>query len=305
MELALGFVLSAITATFLRVRIRELPWFLILGMAAILFSSIAHGSEITKEDLARGYVLVEKGQTLSMIGDAVGRNYHELAEINGIDDPDNISVGQKIWFRSPISDKERRRMARQAIWNRMVGIFRFRHARTYEFRNDSRSWAMSPFLDIDRSMRTPDIKTLMDESHVRLQWVDLVRIFKAISDVMEKDGVEAAFLQAAVAEQESNYRDVDGSHGEIGVCQIKPATGLPVLGEIDPKLTVEEAEHVLGDISWNIYVSRSLLEREEDKIRTLVMYNGGSEKWEYSSEVMRRYYQIKDEFLGILEKEKS
>ena len=47
---------------------------------------------------------------------------------------------------------------------------------------------------------------------------------RTVARVMEVKYDLPAGLLEAVCEQESNYRNVAGRHGEIGVCQIKPST---------------------------------------------------------------------------------
>jgi len=290
-------------------------WTVVLFIILVVGLKLSHSSEIyiSPLDMEKGYVIVKEGWTLSGIAYALWDDYNryqELAHLNNLENPNIISVGQKIVFRlhKIIPDYTKEELAKQAIWERMKYIFKFRHGVVYQPENSTRTWALKPLEAIEPIMRTPDIRSLLKESSRRLQWVDMIDVYQTLRLIIVVEGIDQGFLQTAIAEQESNYRDVDGSHGEIGVCQIKPKTGLGAMKHYDPSVTEEEVEAMLKVISINISISHRLIQQygsKTNKIVALTRYNAGIKKNEYSADVMRRYYIIYDIYQKLIQKEEE
>jgi len=287
-------------------RIRDLIFAFAIGIVLCLFLlPLAHGG-----DLPEDYHVVVRGDTLYRLAKAHwgdGKLYPQLAELNKIANPHLIHVGQKIWFAEPLTEREKIRIAREVVWTKMVSTFKITHGRVFDTPTVSRAWALNPLHIIDKGMPTPRIRGLLKEIWTRLEWTDLTLLHKSI--MAEAETAEDLLLLASMADHESDFRNVEGAHGEIGPMQMMPETGLQVIknNTLLSSLTLEGVVGMLWDIPTNIWASwthfKSLLARTSGKIfGALRKYNGHGEPTKiYANKVMvkfRSYSALYNKELG-------
>jgi len=97
-------------------------------------------------------------------------------------------------------------------------------------------------------------------------------------------------LMTSLIDHESRFRNVNGSAGEIGPCQIKPTTLMCLCREIR---TISEAKSILADVSNNVMFSYQLLKKlglgEKPLGSVLCQYNGSSQQQAYAEYVTNKY----------------
>lgn len=255
--------------------------------------------------------IVQKGDTLAKISKQhLGSCnwWPKLAELNGLENPHLIHPGQKILLAEPLTDQEREHITSRVIWDKMIKTFKVVHGRTFDNPDDSRAWAFEPLNIVDRQMPTPQIRGLLREVATRLEWTDLTSIHRAI--MAETKNPEEALLLASLVDHESNYRNAEGIHGEIGPCQVMPSTGLSVLKNssgISIKVHAEGPVDMLWNVRVNVWVAwthfNNLLKRVKGNVfKALQRYNGhGEPTIIYARSVMSGYEKYKDTYAGKLQ----
>lgn len=246
--------------------------------------------------------VVEAGDTLSDIaqkylGDY--RKYRYLAEINDlkietIDGIDYVwlKVGQVIYLEPEIvlAPEIMKLDAAVVIAERMQRVFRHRHGTCYETFYADKEWALRPLRAIGSATGTEDARRLMKEALRRFEWVDMLLMWEA--GLRYADSADDFLFLMAVVEAESDFRNVNGAHGEVGPMQIKPLTAWGWFKARDPEVWFAQVEELLENIDLNVACGWALLESygcKDDKIRALHEYNRGSRRVAYAKRVMGKY----------------
>lgn len=276
----------------------------VLGFAlcALLTGVITKIDDAWGAEKALRHVVV-RGDTLSGIAERyLGdyRKYHYLAEINDLKierigeiDYVWLKIGQTIYLEPKITvpPRMKKAIAGDTIVNTITSIFSGRYGMTYEGQTDvDRKWALAPVRTVEEGTSTEDIRRLFKASLRRSEWVDMVETWEAI--MMNAEVADDALFLAAVVEAESDFRNVNGSHGEIGVMQIKPQTAYNWFKARNPDIWVSEVRDGLENIALNVECGWFLLQSygcKENKTEALHEYNRGSRRVAYAKRVMQRY----------------
>lgn len=266
---------------------------IIIGAILIVFFAVVLPSE--GAEIHGNYVIVEKGDSLSLISKKVFGRYdkwQEIQELNGLEGT-VIYPGQKLFFAVELSHTDQLVVANVAAYRYMQDWFKRRHGdRDYKIENDSWDWAMAPMM----GQRSPQIHYSIWETRRRLEWIDLAAVKMAIATYVQGKA-EHVFLLTAIAEQESGYRNLDGTHSEKGPFQIKPTTAAHYLRDEAPTNSIFYFESFLEDIGNSTYASYKVLKGlglDKKPLRKVIeAYNGGSKKKEYATQVLKRYNKIR------------
>jgi LysM repeat protein len=266
---------------------------IIIGIIFLFFIAVVLPSE--GAEIHGNYVIVEKGDSLSSISKQVfGKHsrWKEIQEMNGLEGT-VIHPGQKLFFAVELSHTDQLIVANIAAYRYMQDWFKRRHGkRDYNLENDSWDWAMAPMM----GQRSPQIHYNLWETRRRLEWIDLVAVKMGIATHVQGKA-EHVFLLTAIAEQESGYRNLDGTHSEKGPFQIKPTTAAHYLKEEAPTDSIFYFESFLEDIGNSTYASYKVLKGlglDKKPLRKVIeSYNGGSKKKEYATQVLKRYNKIR------------
>ena len=121
---------------------------------------------------------------------------------------------------------------------------------------------------------------------------------ETIFDVSEEVGIDPLLL-IAVIEVESDFRNIVGMSGEMGMMQIKKETAKMVAEKFDLKEPEEGWEELIWNYKENIrfgaYYLKYLLDKFNGNLRrALEAYNGGKWKKEYAEKVLKVYEEVKD-----------
>jgi len=121
---------------------------------------------------------------------------------------------------------------------------------------------------------------------------------ETIFDVSEEVGIDPLLL-IAVIEVESDFRNIVGTSGEMGMMQIKKGTAKMVAEKFDLKEPEEGWEELIWNYKENIrfgaYYLKYLLDKFNGNLRrALETYNGGKWKEEYAEKVLKVYEEVKD-----------
>lgn len=274
---------------------------------AIIFGLLAAVAESEGAQVESNYVVVETGDSLSAIAKEVYGDYQrwpELQKLNGLKGT-IIYPGQKIYFALELSEKAKFELANAAIYDRMREWFKRRHGfHGYTLKDTTQEWAVAPIV----GQRSPQLHYNIVELKRRIEWTDLAIVKTSITAVARKP--EHVMLLAALAEQESGYRNLYGSHTEIGPFQIKPTTAAHFLRSSLPTETIEYIESWLEDIPSSTFTAYTILKGlglDRKPLReVLENYNGGSQKKSYADEVLRRYGRIRAIYnKTVLEKQRK
>lgn len=269
---------------------------ILIGMLYAIFVG-----DCTAAEIHSNYVIVEKGDSLSAISKEVFGTINEwqkIQEMNNIEGT-KIHIGQKLYFAVELTEERQLTIANVAAYEYMKKWFKRRHGRRdYTIRDSTFEWAVGPIM----GQRSPQLHYNISETRRRAEWIDLVEIKIAI--VLFAETPEHVLLLTALCEQESGYRNLDGTHTEKGPFQIKPTTATHYLrGE----LPTEDGFFVDGwleDIRNNTYTSYKILKGhglDKKPLRKVIeRYNAGSKKREYASSVLKRYENARKIYLKLL-----
>jgi soluble lytic murein transglycosylase-like protein len=130
---------------------------------------------------------------------------------------------------------------------------------------------------------------ITDDAHV-------ASLYEAIIEISEKYGVDHLLIIALIA-VESEFRNVVGKHGELGLMQIKPETAqfvCRIYGLEEPK---EGWGRLLWDHKLNVefgtlYLKYQLERFSADILKALEAYNGGNSRSSYATKVLDRYKEL-------------
>lgn len=268
---------------------------ILIVIGVILIAILACVLPSEGAELHSNYVIVEKGDSLSAISKEVFgtvKKWKTIQEMNGLTGT-TIHVGQKLHFAVELSHTDQLVVANIAAYRYMQDWFNRRHGkRNYNLDNDSWDWAMAPMM----GQRSPQIHYNIWETRRRLEWIDLVAVKMAIATHVQGK-MEHVLLLTALAEQESGYRNLDGTHSEKGPFQIKPTTAAHYLKGESPTDSAFYFEGWLEDIGNSTYASYKILKGlglgRKPLRRVIESYNGGSKKKEYATQVLKRYKKLK------------
>ena len=276
-------------------------------IAAIIFIGILFAifvRDCSSAEIHSNYVIVEKGDSLSAISKEVfgtTKEWKKIQEMNNIEGTE-IHVGQKLYFAVELTEEKQLAIANVAAYEHMKKWFRRRHGhRNYTIRDDSFEWVVAPII----GQRSPQLHYNIREVRRRAEWLDLVEIKLAITSVAKTP--EHVLLLTALCEQESGYRNLDGTHTEKSPFQIKPTTAAHYLrGEL-PTENLFFIESWLEDIKNGTYASYKILKGmglDKKPLRKVVeKYNAGRKKKEYATGVLKRYENARKIYLKLLFKE--
>jgi len=275
----------------------------ILIPAIIFFIALIVGFAVDCDaaEIHSNYVIVEKGDSLSAISKEVfgtTKEWKKIQEMNNIKGT-KIHVGQKLYFAVELSEERRLVIANVAAYEYMKKWFKRRHGkRNYTIQDNTFEWAVGPIM----GQRSPQLHYNISETRRRAEWIDLVEIKIAI--VLFAETPEHVLLLTALSEQESGYRNLDGTHTEKGPFQIKPTTATHYLkGEL-PTDNGFFIDSWLEDIRNNTYTSYKILKGhglDKKPLRKVIeRYNAGSKKREYASSVLKRYEKARKIYLKLL-----
>jgi len=268
---------------------QKIAWIIVALIIILIAIALPSEGAVLKD----GYVIVESGDSLSSIAKVVYDDYKKwpkLQELNSLDGT-NIHVGQKIFYTVNLKHADKMKVASEAAFLYMKDYFKRRYGeRKYTLKDKSYSWVMAPIA----GQKSPQIHYNLGEVRRRAEWVDLVEVKGAVAKIVRDP--EHVLLMTAFAEQESGYRNLDGTHTEKGPFQIKPTTALWHLRNELPSDADAYIESWLEDIENNAYTSYQILlglGLGEKPLREVIeSYNGGSKKKEYAEQVLKRYNKL-------------
>jgi len=126
-----------------------------------------------------------------------------------------------------------------------------------------------------------------------MEWVDMIQIYHSMIDVTGSP--DDLFFIASLIEAESNYRAVNGRHGEIGPCQIKPTTAWHHFA--NQRLSLGDVRAMLGRVTVNVKVGYELLlSYGQDRATALEKYNSGKNKETYRKKVLEKLDRFRQEY---------
>jgi len=121
---------------------------------------------------------------------------------------------------------------------------------------------------------------------------------ETIFDVSEEVDIDPLLL-VAIIEVESDFRNIVGLAGEMGMMQIKKETAKMVAEKFGLKEPEEGWEELIWNYRENIrfgaYYLKYLLDKFDGNLRkALEAYNGGKWRKEYAERVLKVYKEVKD-----------
>ena len=272
---------------------------IVIGIILLILFAISLPSE--GAEIHSNYVIVEKGDSLSAISKEVfgtTDEWKKIQEMNNVEGT-KIHVGQKLYFAVELTEEKQLAIANVAAYEHMKKWFRRRHGhRNYTIRDDSFEWVVAPII----GQRSPQLHYNIREVRRRAEWLDLVEIKLAIAAVAKTP--EHVLLLTALCEQESGYRNLDGTHTEKSPFQIKPTTAAHYLRSELPTENLFFIESWLEDIKNGTYASYQILKGmglDKKPLRKVVeKYNAGRKKKEYATGVLKRYENARKIYLKLL-----
>ena len=280
---------------------RQLIAILMSSMIFFIAFIVGFAVDCDAAEIHSNYVIVEKGDSLSAISKEVfgtTKEWKKIQEMNNIKGT-KIHVGQKLYFAVELSEERQLVIANAAAYEYMKKWFRRRHGhRGYTIENNSYEWVVAPIID----QRSPQIHYNISETKRRAEWIDLVEVKLSIAAIAKTP--EHVLIMTALSEQESGYRNLDGTHTEKSPFQIKPTTAAHYLkGEL-PTENGFSIESWLEDILNSAYASYTILKGhglDKKPLRKVIeRYNAGSKKKEYASSVLKRYEKARKIYLKLL-----
>ncbi len=123
----------------------------------------------------------------------------------------------------------------------------------------------------------------------------VLELKKAIDTASAKTGLDPLLIISVIT-VESEFRNVIGSSGELGLMQVKPETGEFISTKFDLPVP-KDWKALLWDYNLNILYGscylKYLLDRYRDLRKALEAYNGGSYRKEYAEKILTLYEELK------------
>jgi soluble lytic murein transglycosylase len=123
----------------------------------------------------------------------------------------------------------------------------------------------------------------------------VLELKKAIDTAAAKTGLDPLLIIAVIT-VESEFRNVIGSAGELGLMQIKPETAQFISKNFDLPVP-NDWKALLWDYELNILYGSCYLKYLLDKFgnlrKALEYYNGGSYRKEYAEKILTLYEELK------------
>jgi hypothetical protein len=266
-------------------------------IAAFIFGTFLFLWSLSADAAQQGdYWKVERGDNLAFISKQVYGTIDKwtiIKDLNNIDNPRLIYPDQLLRVIDLPAIKKNE-LAFDVAWDYMTKYFKKRRGRIYPT-NMTRADA---FMDVRGLLMlddtaTHEVKTALNRTLAKLEWVDMLEMAEAI-----KANVDIHWhilVMAALGAQESGFRNVPGSHSELGPYQIKPQTALWLLSNEVPVQNESEASSLLDIPFNNTWMSYRILQKcgLTDNMNSLIpalqKYNAGSEKVKYAKQIRRRF----------------
>ncbi|MBT1247530.1 MULTISPECIES: transglycosylase SLT domain-containing protein [unclassified Thermosipho (in: thermotogales)] len=123
----------------------------------------------------------------------------------------------------------------------------------------------------------------------------LTKIEDAILDASKETGLDPLLITSVII-VESEFRNVIGLYGELGMMQIKPETADFVANYYNLKKPKEGWTRILWDFKLNIKIGSYYLKYLYDKFgniqEAVKHYNGGIYKEQYAERILEKYQQM-------------
>jgi hypothetical protein len=270
-------------------------------IAAIVVGTLLFLWSLSADAAQEGdYWNVERGDNLTLISKQVYGTIDKwtiIKDLNDIENPKLIYPGQRLRVIDLPAIKKNE-LAFNVTWEYMTKSFKKRRGQIYSAYHDRDNayMYMEPLLKLSETTPTYQVKQQFEKTLALLEWVDLLDIAEAIKSNV---GVHwHILLMAALGAQESGFRNVPGSHSELGPYQIKPKTALWLLSGEVPIQNESEARSLLDMPFNNTWMSYRILQKcgltndMNTLIPALQKYNAGSEKVKYSKQIKKRFDKL-------------
>ncbi|ABR31160.1 lytic transglycosylase [Thermosipho melanesiensis] len=123
----------------------------------------------------------------------------------------------------------------------------------------------------------------------------LLKIENAILDASKETGLDPLLITSVII-VESEFRNVIGMYGELGMMQIKPETADFVANYYNLEKPKEGWTRILWDFKLNIKIGSYYLKYLYDKFgsiqKAVKHYNGGIYKEVYAEKILKKYNQM-------------
>lgn len=123
----------------------------------------------------------------------------------------------------------------------------------------------------------------------------VLELKKAIDTAAAKTGLDPLLIIAVIT-VESEFRNVIGSAGELGLMQIKPSTAEFIAKKFDLSVP-SDWKVLLWDYELNILYGacylKYLIDKYKDLRKALEAYNGGTYRKEYAEKILTLYEELK------------
>ena len=268
---------------------------IIVGTLLFLWSLNSDAAQVQGD-----YVKVERGDSLTSISQEVYGTIDKwtiIRDINDLHKPYTIHVGQMLRVND-LSAEVKNGIAFEISWEYMGKHFRARRGKTFST-NLSRIEAYEELRLLTAQPNlfpTHEVKNALNRTAAKLEWVDMLEIAEAI-----KSNVDIhwhTLVMTALGAQESGFRNVPGSHEEVGPYQIKPNTALWLLTDHVPIQNADEARSVLELPFNNTWMSYRILQKcgltdnMESLVPALERYNAGRDKVKYARQIEKRFKRL-------------
>ena len=273
-------------------------------IAAIVTGTLLFLWSLSADAAQQGdYWKVERGDSLTGISKQVYGTIDKwtiIRDLNNIENPNLIRPGQSLRVIDLPAIKKNE-LAFDVAWDYMTKYFKNRRGRTYSTNlvRDDAYMDMRAIMILGDSA-THQVKDALNHTLAKLEWVDMLEIAEAI-----KSNVDIHWhilLMAALGAQESGFRNVPGSHSELGPYQIKPKTALWLLSGEVPFQNESEAISLLDMPFNNTWMSYKILQKcgLTSDINTLLpalqKYNAGSKRVKYSKQIEKRFDRLVERY---------
>lgn len=120
-------------------------------------------------------------------------------------------------------------------------------------------------------------------------------IENAILDASKETGIDPLLITSVII-VETEFRNVIGMHGELGMMQIKPETAEFVANLYKISTPQEGWNRILWDFKLNIKIGSYYLKYLYDKFHNITdavkHYNGGTYKDQYAQKILAKYNEM-------------
>ena len=267
---------------------------IITGTLLFLWSLSADAAQVGD------YWKVERGESLSLISKKCFGTIDKwtyIRDLNNLENPHLIHVGQMLRIVD-LPKEMKKDIAFETAWEYMTKYFKSRRGQKYP---DTMTRAdaykhIHALLMFAEDTPTYQAKQQFDRTLTLLEWVDMLDIADAIKKRV--DNHWHILAMAALGAQESGFRNVPGSHGELGPYQIKPSTAIWLLSDDVPIQNESEASTVLDMpfnntwMAYKILQECGLTEDTNSLVPALEKYNAGSEKRKYARQIRNRFDKL-------------